>query len=578
MFDRGVGVLTGFVVISGTLGWIVARRYEIEGALRSSEARLAEGQQVAQIGNWEWNVRDGSESWSDQVYRIVGVDVNSVKPSFAAFSQCVHQDDREILTTAVKRAFVDHQPFQCDNRIVRPGGEIRTLHIKGRVVLDERGRVDRLLGTAQDITDRKEAEEIVSRSERRLQAIIDAEPACVKLVSADGLLLEMNRAGLAMLDAEHVNQVAGRPVLDLVHPDDRSAFLAAHTAALNGAEGRSEFRMVSLSGTERWVDSRVVPFETSVAGGDTQRAVLSVTTDVTGRKQLEDRLRQAQQMEAVGRLAAGIAHDFNNLITAISGFTEFVLLTLDETDVRQGDLHEVQKASARAAALTRQLLALSRRQILQTKVVDLNALVTDIEKLLRRTIGEHIELVMALDQRLAPVRADPSQLEQVVVNLAVNARDAMPSGGTLRFTTEMTDVDEDEAHQRAPMRACRYVRLTISDTGIGISPEIQRHIFEPFFTTKERNKGTGLGLATVYGIVQQSGGYIWVTSETDCGTAFEIDLPAVHEAVERLVRVEEPEPPTGGAETILLAEDDGAVRRFAGIALRQHGYTVLEAQ
>jgi CheY-like chemotaxis protein len=283
-------------------------------------------------------------------------------------------------------------------------------------------------------------------------------------------------------------------------------------------------------------------------------------------------------MEAVGRLAGGVAHDFNNLLTAISGFTELVLDTLEETDARRADLFEVRKGAMRAASLTRQLLGFSRRQILQPKVLDVNALVSEIEQLLHRTIGEDIDLVLTFDPALEPVRADPNQLEQVVLNLAVNARDAMPTGGTLRFATEMVDVDRVAAPRRLPMSPGRYVRLTITDTGAGMSPEIQQHIFEPFFTTKERNKGTGLGLATVYGIVKQSGGFVWVTSQVGLGTSFEIYLPPVHEAVEALVRVEQRATVTGGTETVLLAEDDGAVRRLMGIALCGYGYTVLEAR
>ena len=282
-------------------------------------------------------------------------------------------------------------------------------------------------------------------------------------------------------------------------------------------------------------------------------------------------LRGAQRMEAVGRLAGGIAHDFNNLLTAISGFTELVLRTLDETDARRMDLVEVQKGAMRAAALTHQLLAFSRRQILQPKVLDVNALVGEIEKLLDRTIGENIELTLDFDPALEPVLADPSQLEQVVLNLAVNARDAMPHGGQLRFATEMVDVDRVAAERRVPMPPGRYVRLTITDTGTGIAPDIAPHIFEPFFTTKEADKGTGLGLATVYGIVKQSGGYVWVTSQLGLGTSFEIYLPPVQEAVEALVRVERSTPVTGGTETILLAEDDAAVRRLSSTALRQFG-------
>jgi two-component system, cell cycle sensor histidine kinase and response regulator CckA len=339
-----------------------------------------------------------------------------------------------------------------------------------------------------------------------------------------------------------------------------------------------EFRIRGLRGIERWVDSRAVSFKMATDGSVPHRAVLSVTSDITERKQLEAQLWGAQQMEAVGRLAGGIAHDFNNLLTAIGGFTELVLLTFDETDRRRGDLLEVQKGAKRAASLTHQLLAFSRRQILQPKVLDLNALVGDIEKLLHRTIGEDIELNLNLDPMLEPLRADPSQLEQVVVNLAVNARDAMPKGGQLRFVTEMVDVDHEAAQRRAPMPPGRYVRLTITDTGTGIPPEIRQHIFEPFFTTKERDKGTGLGLATVYGIVKQSGGFVSVTSQLGFGSSFEIYFPPVHEAVEEFVRVEQPASVTGGSETILIAEDDGAVRRLASVTLRQYGYTVLEAR
>jgi two-component system cell cycle sensor histidine kinase/response regulator CckA len=423
----------------------------------------------------------------------------------------------------------------------------------------------------------RRSQETISRSERRLQAIIDAEPACVKLVSKDGLLLDMNRAGLAMVDADDVSQLAGRPIMEFVHPDDRSRYLERHHAVLDGSPGRMEYRVVGLKGRERSVDSRSVPFDTIANGSSPERAVLSVTTDITERKRLEMELRGAQRMEAVGRLAGGIAHDFNNLLTAVSGFTDLVLRTLDENDARRTDLVEVQKGAMRAAALTHQLLAFSRRQILQPKVLDVSALVAEVEKLLDRTIGENIELILDFDPTLEPVLADPGQLEQVVLNLAVNARDAMPHGGQLRFSTEMVDVDRAAAERRVPMPPGRYVRLTIADTGTGIAPDIVPHIFEPFFTTKA-DKGTGLGLATVYGIVKQSGGYVWVTSQLGLGTSFEIYLPPVQGAAEALVRVETSGPVTGGTETILLAEDDTAVRRLSSTALRQCGYTVLEAR
>ncbi len=394
----------------------------------------------------------------------------------------------------------------------------------------------------------------------------------------DGLLLDMNRAGLEMAGAHDISQLAGRPIVDLVHPDDRPRFLEVHRAACNGSPGRAEFRMVGLDSGERWVDAHAVSFETTNHGPDHPRAVLCVSSDVTERKNLEEQLRQGQKMEAVGLLAGGIAHDFNNLLTAISGYTELVMETVDEADSRRGDLLEVRKAAERAAALTRQLLAFSRKQMLQTRVLDVNTLVAEIHKLLRRTIPEHIDVVLDLQSLMDPVRADLGQLEQVLLNLAVNAADAMPQGGQLRFATTVADVDAVWARRHPPMTAGRYVRLTVSDTGVGMSEETQSRIFEPFLTTKPPGKGTGLGLATVYGIVKQSGGFIWVASQLDQGTTFDVYLPAVHEAIEPALPSVPRAEPRAGSETILIAEDDGGVRALARDVLRRCGYRVLEAR
>jgi two-component system, cell cycle sensor histidine kinase and response regulator CckA len=554
--------------------------------------------------------------------------------------------------------------------------------------------------------DLRASRQVAIRSERRLKTLIDAEPACVKLVKPEGLLLDMNRAGLEMIGAEHLAQVAGRPIIDLVHPDDRDRYLEMHEAVTAGSPGRLEFRMVGPGGEERWVDSRAVPFDTSTDNGETRPAVLSVTSDIservlaqrrlheaeermrfaleaarlgvwdtnlqtgvcywtetceilhglergtfrntfnafidcihpedrsavlqaideavgkhrdaeleyrtlwpdgterlisssahfyyddagvpqrgagvsidiTERRSLEEQLRQSQKMEAIGLLAGGIAHDFNNLLTAIGGYTELVLATLDDNDARREDLNEVAKASKRAAALTRHLLAVSRRQILHSTVLDVNAMVVDVQNLLRRTIPENIDLRLELSPVLDPVRADRGQLEQVVLNLAINAGDAMPLGGRLRLATDTVDVDDAWASRHAPMPVGRYVRLTVSDTGVGMTQQTQAHIFEPFFTTKERGKGTGLGLAMVYGIVKQSDGFIWVESQVGRGTTFEIYLPTVHEPDERPVHVAPAVDIGGGSQTILLAEDDGAVRRLARDVLADHGYTVLDAR
>jgi PAS domain S-box-containing protein len=547
-------------------------------ALQLSEARLEEAQEVAHIGSWEWRVPEQGLWWSSELYRMFGMAPALFEPSYESFIQLLHPDDRQAVNEAVQQCLQDGQRFEFERRMVRADGATRIIHSQGRAVQDADGRVTRILGTAQDITERKAAEEVHNRSERRLQTIIDAEPACVKLVSHDGLLLEMNRAGLEMIGAQDLGEVVGRPIIDLVHPADRTRFLEMHHIASSGSPNRSEFRIVGINGGERWVDCQLVPFDLSADEDNRTRSVLSVASDVTERKHLEDQLRQGHKMEAVGLLAGGIAHDFNNLLTAISGFTEFVLETVDDADPRRAHLLEVWKAAARAAGLTKQLLALSRRQILQTKVLDLNALLAGMLELLRRTIPQNIELVPDLDPRLENIRADPGQLEQVVLNLVVNASDAMPEGGQLRFGTKVVDVDSVWVRRHPPMVAGRYVRLIVSDTGIGMSPETRSRIFEPFFTTKQPGEGTGLGLATAYGIVKQSGGFIWVTSQLHRGTIFELYFPALQDAIELALPTTRRAEPVGGLETILLAEDDGAVRRLARDVLRKYGYTVLEAR
>ena len=292
---------------------------------------------------------------------------------------------------------------------------------------------------------------------------------------------------------------------------------------------------------------------------------------------LREQFLQAQKMESIGKLAGGIAHDFNNLLTIIKGYSQLPLADLKEGDPLRENFNEIQNAGERAARLTRQILAFSRRQILDMKVLDLNVILGDLDKMLRRLIGEDVELVTLLAESLGKVKTDSGQIEQVIMNLAVNARDAMPNGGKLTIETANVELDEEYARRHIAVKPGRYVMLAVSDTGIGMTPEVKDRVFEPFFTTKEKGKGTGLGLSTVYGIVKQSGGNIWVYSEPGQGTTFTIYLPVVDEAV-----VEEPEerPIAGtsrGGETILIVEDDTNVRKLTSLILNRKGYRVLEA-
>jgi nitrogen-specific signal transduction histidine kinase len=300
-------------------------------------------------------------------------------------------------------------------------------------------------------------------------------------------------------------------------------------------------------------------------------------SDITERKLLEDQLRQSQKMEAIGQLAGGVAHDFNNLLTVMNGYAEIVMSSLPAENPHKGLLAEVVKAGNRASSLTSQLLAFSRKQILAPKVLNLNDVVENAEKMLRRMIGEDVLLVTAYDTSLNHVKVDPGQVEQVIVNLAINARDAMPQGGTLTIGTCNIDLDEEQCLQYPGCKPGSYVAITMTDTGSGMTPEVKARIFEPFYTTKEVGKGTGLGLAMVYGIVKQSDGYIAVDTTVGVGTTFKIFLPCVSDT-EDSSRPDDGETlPRRGNETVLLVEDEEGVRKLARLILEMHGYKVLEA-
>lgn len=457
----------------------------------------------------------------------------------------------------------------------------RDLASEEREALAALGRLAVARLEAQRLLDRQsQVERDLLKSRAWLRAIVDHEPECVKVVSPDGLLLDINPAGLAMVEAEGVEAVAGRPVLPLIHPDDREAFLNLHRASCQGQAGTLQFRVVGLRGTERWVETRSVPLRDTSGRIE---AVLSVSRDITERRRADEELRktqaqlvQAQRMEAIGRLAGGIAHDFNNILTVINGYSEVVLRQLGEVDPLHDPVSEILKAGRRAAALTSQLLAFSRRQVLSPRVVSLNDVVAETERMLRRLIGEHIEFVTALAPDLGPVRVDPTQLVQVIMNLSVNARDAMPDGGKLRIATANVDLDGLDAARPADVPPGTYVMLSVSDTGTGMTPEVLAQAFEPFFTTKAAGQGTGLGLATVYGIVKQSGGYISVSSEPRRGTVFRILFPRVDGPVEAPAADAAPVPQEARG-VLLVVEDDPSLQKLVRHILTSRGYEVLEA-
>jgi PAS domain S-box-containing protein len=413
----------------------------------------------------------------------------------------------------------------------------------------------------------------LGESEARYRAIVEAEPQCVKVLAPDGTLLEMNPAGLRMIEADSLEQVRGALLTALVVPEHRAAFQELHRSVMAGGSGSLEFEIVGLKGGRRWLETHAVPLK------DRQgrvSALLGITADITTRRALEDRLRQAQKMEAVGQLAGGIAHDFNNLLTAILSSADLLEADLAADDPRRADVAAIRQAAERAAQLTRQLLAFSRQQILQPTLLDLNLLVARLEGLLRRVIPEHVHLETRLAENPALVYADPSQLEQVILNLVVNARDAMPEGGSIGIETELVTLDAGFVAAHPGSTAGPHVRLAVSDTGCGMDPATLARIFEPFFTTKAPGQGTGLGLAVVYGIVKQSGGYIGVESEPGRGSRFQIYLPEAAGSPAPSEAQREPQD-LFGSETVLVVEDDPGVRRLARRSLQRYGYRVLEA-
>ncbi len=428
------------------------------------------------------------------------------------------------------------------------------------------------LGASMDITDRLQLEEERAKAQKQYQELFSGVRDVVFSLSPDGIITVLNPAFETVTGMRTIDWV-GKSFLELVHTDDAERAmhdlqqsLSSQTRDGNPIRIKTAkgFRSAEIISAPRLEEGRVV-------------GILGIGRDVSDRVTLEEQLRQSQKMDAIGRLAGGIAHDFNNLLTVIIGMGQMVLESMDKDSSQAADIREVVKAGDRAAEMTRQLLAFSRKQVIEPRDLDVNSVVTNIEKMLRRMIGEHIKLVTSPMKGLDIVRADAGQIEQVVVNLVVNARDAMPKGGTVTMTTSNAEVDAAFAARIPDAKPGAYVRLSVSDTGSGMSPEIQTRIFEPFFTTKELGKGTGLGLSTVFGIVQQAGGFIHLDSEVGRGTTFNIYLPRAESSKASGQRQSIATTILKGTETILVVEDTPAIRDLAVRILQGYGYTVLSA-
>ncbi|PYV87947.1 MAG: hybrid sensor histidine kinase/response regulator [Acidobacteria bacterium] len=560
-------------------------RRRAEEELRESEAGLALAQRIARLGNWELDLKTRHLRWSDEIYRIFGFSPNEFVATSELFFKSVHPEDREFVRKSVDQALSEGRPYSIDHRICLPNGSERVVHEQAEVLQNEAGKPIRLVGIVQDVTERKQVEEALEKSRQKYEALVN---------SIDGIVWEADPNTLQFtFVSKQAEQLLGYPLeqwftepgfwKEHIHQEDREGVIALCLKAREEKRTTDfEYRMLASDGRWLWLRNMV-----SVAlESDRAARLQGVMLDINKGKQAEEALRrseqqfrQSQKMEAIGRLAGGIAHDFNNLLTGITGYSELLLNSLRPEDPMRGNLEEIRKAAARAASLTHQLLAFSRQQVLRPVILDLNALLANLHKMLRRLIGEDIELVTLLGPGLGRVEADRGQMEQVIMNLVVNARDAMPEGGRLILETANEELDEDYARTHPPTEPGSYVMLAISDTGCGMGPDTLARIFDPFFTTKEQGKGTGLGLSTVYGIIKQSDGYIWAYSEPGQGTTFKVYLPQVQGEVS--VEAETVPAPVElplGSETVLLVEDEDSVRNLVRTILRKNGYTVLEAR
>ena len=584
----------------GRLGGLVAiyrdisARKAAEDALRQSEQRLRFALEGANEGLWDWRIDSGDVYFSAAAERMLGYEPGEMERQAGrgTWDQSVHPDDMP----AVRRAIDAHiagntTAYEAEYRCRTKQGGWKWILGRGKVV--ERngdGSPRRMTGVHIDITERKQSEE----TRARLTAILDterlrAEAAVRESEERHRLLFEENPIPLLVIDAEtlmflSVNASAVRQygysreeftrmsILDIRPPEDADAALARAAAPAEVRSRRSgPYRHKRKDGSIVIVD--IVSRDFLFAG---RHARLVLAIDVTEQRRLEDQLRQSQKIEAVGQLAGGIAHDFNNLLTVIKGNVELSLHQLPPASPLRNDLDQIAHAASRAALLTRQLLAFSRKQVLKPTVLDLTEVVAEAERMLRRVIGEDLTFVTELAPTVSRVTADRGQIEQVLVNLVVNARDAMPAGGVLTVATGDVTFSTSEAAAHRIM-AGPYVTLRVSDTGVGMDEATRSRIFEPFFTTKPVGRGTGLGLATVHGVVHQSGGFVTVESTPRVGSSFTVFLP-------RTTRLENPSRATArgdaierGSETILLVEDEDEVRTVARRVLTEAGYTVLEA-
>ncbi|MDQ3426538.1 MAG: PAS domain S-box protein, partial [Gemmatimonadota bacterium] len=549
-----------------------------EERLRQSEARLQSALDLARLATYEWEPVTGALRWGADLRAMWGLPADAAV-DYEVWRNGIHSDDRRFVEAQLAQA-TDPGGDGLYESEYRVGGErqgfMRWVATRGQVFFED-GRAVALVGVAQDITERKQAEEALRRREQQFVSLAENLPDLIARYDRELRHVYVNRA-ITELTGKTAEYFLDRRVTEGEGPPELLARWGEAVAGVfsGGATAELEFEFPGPDGIHRY-NARLVPER----GGDGAVAsVISIARDVTAQRRSEERLRLAAKMEAIGRLAGGIAHDFNNQLQGVSGFANFVGRDPGLGARTRQDLEEIQKATERMAGLTRQLLAFSRQQLLTLETLDLNAAVADGRSLLHRLIGTNVEMVLELLSEPLWIRADRSQLLQVLMNLAINARDAMPNGGRLTLHTGMREVTPGEpaAGAAGTIEPGPYAVLTVTDAGVGIPAADLPHIFEPFFTTKEVGQGTGLGLATVHGIVSQSHGHIWVESAPDQGTRFTVFLPSAAGPTASPDAPKAREAGWTGRNRILVVDDEDVVRTIVCRTLEAEQYEVLEAR
>ena len=592
------------------------QRQRRDESLRRSQVSLAEAQLITHVGNWDLDFGSNEARWSDETYHIFGLKPHEIVATPAAFLEFVHPDDRQLLSQHLGKAVIQGISYSLEHRILIPDGTERIVHSQAKTIFNNAGDPVRVIGTIQDITLRKETENELRLRNSELEALVKI----VRTLAQPGTFEQR-----AQMVVEEMARVSQADAVVLRVPDEEGKYLRyvgwwadfdldpLERLPIDGSFSGMAYKNGEIVETDQYKTdpraygwAREAGIESAVflpikAGGRVfgTIALTSVHQDhfIPGQVRLfgaiadsigvfmdgarfQEQLQRAQKMDVVGQLAGGIAHDFNNLLTPMLGFATLASDELAGEHPVQGYLKEITAAAVRSATLIKQLMVFSRRQVVIRQPVDLNKTVRSTEQMLRRLIDENIYLVCLTAPEPSVVQADPGQIEQVLMNLAVNARDAMSNGGTLTIEVTNLRLSQETAKDYLDLRPGDYVRLTVTDTGTGMSEDVRSHLFEPFFTTKPPGKGTGLGLATCYGIVKDSGGSILVKSEPGKGSVFEVYLPRGTEPVqanEQETGEDSGEPLPTGDETILLVEDEPAVLTLAATTLRRQGYTVLEA-